>query len=825
MLGHFEDPQVGFVQALVAHGNQAESFVANAVAAQAYDVFSPTSMGMHGAGAATVWGAHCTFRHAALDAIGGHQVGLAEDLHTSLVMHSHGWKSVYVPVLVARGFVPADLGAYTVQQLKWSRGVFEILLEKSLHHFRRLEPAQAICYLTRMTYYLVGPFTLVTMAGVASMLYFGRAYADGHMTSYIAHFVPLALMIVVVRMLAVGMWEQDPDAPGRFHYPGLALAVGSWPIYTLSLVCALLRIRFPHLATPKQGQGGQFLPLVVPQLCAVAILLGGVARRVSLGLDVDSLILVGFALLLAGSALGGLLRGLGGLASPAPGDVEPRSGHLSWVPRAGQGELLIAWLGALSGLLYLVVHFTQNALLNPALTPVGATSNRWDDPANGGQLLLLLGSYATAVIGLLAIYDRVVRLAGQYRGLRRTRWLVLGLPVVFYLGGLLSSPFFSTDLYSYAAYGFIGTLPAGNPYFQEGQTILATPFGVQLVELGWRGSALSPYGPVWNLLATAAVRLTSSAAQAVVLLKLTSCSPRSGRRRRLRAAGANATRLPGCGDSGRAVATGARDPGRGRRAQRGPRAWPGAVFARPDRVAASRGRHGRAESGGLDQVRAERTPAAAGRLLVVDDARSAEPARAAGAERGPGRCARSPVLCADVARTQHVPRHGCPGYGGASGAPLRRGRLGCAAAADRGRWRVVLLGAWWSRSGARLMEASALVMLLALLVGPQKFWPWYAALPVGLLALSPGHLFRWLTLVTAACVLLASPIEALPMNGQGIIGFELQTQVFRGARMLPLLALVALAGTWGVTARRQAARARAVRPIHAAGQSSDSPGS
>jgi hypothetical protein len=96
------------------------------------------------------------------------------------------------------------------------------------------------------------------------------------------------------------MWEQDPDA-GRFHYPGLALAVGSWPIYTLSLICALLRIRIPHLATPKQGQGGQFLPLVVPQLCAVAILLGGVARRVSLGLDVDSLILVGFALLLAGS--------------------------------------------------------------------------------------------------------------------------------------------------------------------------------------------------------------------------------------------------------------------------------------------------------------------------------------------------------------------------------------------------------------------------------------------------------------------------------------------------------------------------------------------
>ena len=138
VLGHFDDREVGFVQAFVAHGNQSQSFVANAVAAQAYDVFSPTSMGMNGCGAATVWGAHCTFRRAALDSIGGHQVGLAEDLHTSLVLHSNGWKSVYVPQVVARGLVPADLGRTSIQQLKWSRGVFEILMEKSFDHLQRL---------------------------------------------------------------------------------------------------------------------------------------------------------------------------------------------------------------------------------------------------------------------------------------------------------------------------------------------------------------------------------------------------------------------------------------------------------------------------------------------------------------------------------------------------------------------------------------------------------------------------------------------------------------------------------------------------------------
>lgn len=300
VLGHFDDPQVGFVQALVAHGNQSESFVASAVAAQAYDIFSPTSMGMNGCGAATVWGAHCTFRRVALDAIGGHQIGLAEDLHTSLVLHANGWKSVYVPTLVARGLVPADLGAYAIQQLKWSRGVFEILTEKSLTHLRRLEPDQALAYLTRMTYYLVGPFTLISMSAVGAMLYFGRQFGEVHMASYVVHFIPSMIMIMLVRALAVTMWEQDPRA-GRFHYHGMALALGSWPIYTISLVCALLRIRLPHLATPKKARGGHFWPLVIPQILAVLLLLGGIAWRVSQGLDLDSLIVVGFAAMLAAS--------------------------------------------------------------------------------------------------------------------------------------------------------------------------------------------------------------------------------------------------------------------------------------------------------------------------------------------------------------------------------------------------------------------------------------------------------------------------------------------------------------------------------------------
>jgi hypothetical protein len=86
-------------------------------------------MGMHGCGAAPVWGSHTTFRRAALESIGGYKPGLAEDLHTSICLHAAGWRSVYVPTLHASGLVPSDLRAFTMQQRKWAHGVFGILLE------------------------------------------------------------------------------------------------------------------------------------------------------------------------------------------------------------------------------------------------------------------------------------------------------------------------------------------------------------------------------------------------------------------------------------------------------------------------------------------------------------------------------------------------------------------------------------------------------------------------------------------------------------------------------------------------------------------------
>lgn len=147
VLGSFDDVRVGFVQISQAYYNQFRSFVARAAAEQTYMFYGPILMGLFGHGSSLAIGANCTFRRSALESIGGHGVGLAEDLVTAIRLHAAGWRSVYVPEILSRGLVPEDLGSFYKQQLKWSRGVYEVLFAELPGLFSRLTWRQRVSYL------------------------------------------------------------------------------------------------------------------------------------------------------------------------------------------------------------------------------------------------------------------------------------------------------------------------------------------------------------------------------------------------------------------------------------------------------------------------------------------------------------------------------------------------------------------------------------------------------------------------------------------------------------------------------------------------------
>ncbi len=270
VLGYFADEKVGFVQVAQAYYNAPESFVARAAAEQTFAFYGPTMQGMHGTGTTVAIGANCTFRRAALESIGGHGIGLAEDLVTSIRLHAAGWKSVYVPEIVSRGLVPADLDSFLRQQLKWSRGVHDVLLREYPRAFRRLTTHQKISYLMIGSYYVVGLTTLIYISIPLIYLWFGAQPAVLLLAEYVEHALPIGLLGVIIYRF-VQRWLCDPLRERGWHWRGTLLKIGTWNVYLRGLVLAVTGVDVPYIPTRKERHIGRFWALARAPLITIAL--------------------------------------------------------------------------------------------------------------------------------------------------------------------------------------------------------------------------------------------------------------------------------------------------------------------------------------------------------------------------------------------------------------------------------------------------------------------------------------------------------------------------------------------------------------------------
>ncbi|HSJ09535.1 MAG TPA: glycosyltransferase family 2 protein, partial [Longimicrobiales bacterium] len=270
VLGHFDDERVGYVQVAQAYYNQHRSFTARGAAEQTYAFYGPTQMGLHGHGAAVAIGANCTFRRSALDSIGGHGIGLAEDLVTAVRLHAAGWRSVYVPEVVARGLVPEDLGSFQRQQLKWARGVYEVLFTELPRAFRTLTWRQRLSYATIGSYYAFGVTLPVYLAIPYLYLWTGVQPATMRFDAFLGAGAPVAI-IGIVTYLCAQRWLCDPGSERGLHWRGLMLKVACWPVYLTGTVLAIARAEIPYIPTAKEARAGRFLRLAWPHLALVVL--------------------------------------------------------------------------------------------------------------------------------------------------------------------------------------------------------------------------------------------------------------------------------------------------------------------------------------------------------------------------------------------------------------------------------------------------------------------------------------------------------------------------------------------------------------------------
>ena len=270
-LNYFCKPNVGFVQVMPTFSNGDESWVAQAAAETSLDFYNPTSIGMDGLKSVTKMGTNSLIRRDALEQIGGYRPGLAEDLATSLELHAAGWGSVYVAEPLAPGLVPPDLSAWFTQQLKWARGVFDLLLTAYPRLFPKLSWGQRISYAVRTTKYWIGFIIFIHLLLTIAVLFFGDNATREGFENYLMHFFPLAFIEALIRFLALRKWGSNIQVE-KGQGNAIALVYATWPIYSLAWLMAIFRYPLRFKPTPKHSSGLK-LGWLLPQLITTCLLL------------------------------------------------------------------------------------------------------------------------------------------------------------------------------------------------------------------------------------------------------------------------------------------------------------------------------------------------------------------------------------------------------------------------------------------------------------------------------------------------------------------------------------------------------------------------
>ena len=281
VLGYFADEKVGYVQVSQAYYNQYKSFTAKAAAEQTYAFYGPTQMAMHGHNCAVAIGANCTFRRTALESIGGHGIGLAEDLVTAIRIHAQKWKSIYSPVIVSRGLVPEDLGSFCKQQLKWSRGVHEVLFAELPRLWKNLTGWQRLSYATIGTYYFSGVTMFLFLLIPFLYFFMGLQPANMDFTEFLINWLPVGIISFLI-YLYVQLWMCHPQQERGIHWRGMILKFACWPVFLRGFILSLMNADIPYIPTAKRAATGftRFArPLIIHLVLFIITFLYVVIRR------------------------------------------------------------------------------------------------------------------------------------------------------------------------------------------------------------------------------------------------------------------------------------------------------------------------------------------------------------------------------------------------------------------------------------------------------------------------------------------------------------------------------------------------------------------
>jgi cellulose synthase/poly-beta-1,6-N-acetylglucosamine synthase-like glycosyltransferase len=257
-LGYFRDPDVAYVVGPQNYAN-CDNFVTMGAESQQFPFHGIIQRAANRYGCAMLVGTNNALRVSALQAIGGLRDSVTEDMATGLHFHStrnpltgRRWKSVYTPDVLAHGEGPNNWTDYFSQQVRWSRGTFEVLRRDFWRRLWHLHPVQLLHYGLIMTFY---PSMAVAwiLGAINIVLYLGVGASGIH--------VPLNMWLAlyvdtVALQFGLYVWNRrynvSPyELEGSFGLAGMLMSVLSSPLYASALISTVLRRPERFVVTPK----------------------------------------------------------------------------------------------------------------------------------------------------------------------------------------------------------------------------------------------------------------------------------------------------------------------------------------------------------------------------------------------------------------------------------------------------------------------------------------------------------------------------------------------------------------------------------------------
>ena len=276
VLGYFDDPSVGYVQAAQAYYNQAASFIARGAAEETYLYYSSIQMTAYALGYPIVVGSHNTHRTAALRDVGGFAPRRRRPPDRSSTARA-GWRGVYVPLRLAAGITPVDWGGYLTQQRRWARSVIDVKLRLLPKLGGRLLIRERLTSFMQGLYYLNPLFIALGMGVLVDAGH--RRHPGGLLVRYRSRARADAGRARRLRSLPPAVLSRSPARDGPSE--SVVVALRKWPHLLLALFDVVLARSQPYVLTEKLGTEANRHPVArahLPIVCLVAAAWGSASR-------------------------------------------------------------------------------------------------------------------------------------------------------------------------------------------------------------------------------------------------------------------------------------------------------------------------------------------------------------------------------------------------------------------------------------------------------------------------------------------------------------------------------------------------------------------